>query len=244
MILAKAHSSLTSILFRLNAGFVSIIDRFTRDESTRADYQTLVNLSNASRVEAIKTFEQLSARISQSSMTLSTTKPKRKTHGSSKGQKAASSQSSGSGHSGRPRPVRSRSAPELPFKQTALGPAISHGWVRPRVQKSGRKKESDISSPRRKSDPQGHRNPLTTEPVTPPIIKKHAPSPSPLAGPGNRMSIMSFASDSTKLGEIPERRGPTVDPDNQQYLTNTVFPLTPWKRPEKPRSRFMRLFGK
>lgn len=203
-----------------------------------------MNLSNASRVEAIKTFEQLSARISQSSMALSTTKPKRKTHSSSKGHKAASSQSSGSGQSSRPRPVRSRSAPELSLKQTALGPAANHGWVRPRGQKSGRKRATGTSSPRRKSDPHDHQDPLKAEPVTLPFVKKHAPPPSPLVSPGNRMSIMSFASDSTKLGEIPERRGVTVDPENQQYLTSTVFPLAPWKKPEKPRSRFMRLFGK
>ena len=203
-----------------------------------------MNLSNASRVEAIKTFEQLSARISRSSVALSTTKPKRKTQSSSKGQKAASSRSSGSSHSGRPGPVRSRSAPELSLKQTALGPATTQGWVRPKGQKWGRKRVIDPSSPRRKSDPHGPQKPLAAEPTIPPVVKKHAPSPLPLPGPDNRMSIMSFASDSTKLGEIPERRGATVNPDNQEYFTSTVFPLAPWKRPEKPRSRFMRLFGK
>ena len=233
----------------MNAGFVSIIDRFTRGESTRTDYQTLVNLSNASRVEAIKTFEQLSARISRSSMAMSTTKAKRKTHSSSKGQKAASSQSSRSSHSDRPRPVRSRSAPELSLKQTALGPATSQGWVRPKGQKSGRKRAIDPTSPRRKSDPHGPPKPLAPEPLEPepltsPVVKKHAPSPLTLPGSDNRMSIMSFASDSTKLGEIPERRGATFNHDNQDYFTSTAFPLAPWKRPEKPRSRFMRLFGK
>jgi hypothetical protein len=215
----------------LNAGFVSIIDRFTRGESTRTDYQTLVNLSNASKVEAIKTFEQLSARISRSSVAISISKPKRKTHSGSKGKKAGFSQSSGSSHSGRPEPVRSRSAPELSLKQTALGPATAHGWVRPKGQKSGRKRAIDPSSSRRKSVPHGRQEPL-------------APEPLPLPGPENRMSIMSFASDSTKLGEIPERRGATANLGNQENFTSTVFPLAPWKRPEKPRSRFMRLFGK
>lgn len=228
----------------MNAGFVSIIDRFTRGESTKTDYQTLVNLSNASRVEAIKTFDQLSARISRSSVAMPTSKPKRKTHSGSKDKKAGSSQSSGSSHSGHPGHVRSRSAPELSLRQTALGPATAHGWVRPKAQKSGRKRAIDPSSSRQKSVPHGGQEPLPPEPLTPPIVKKHEPSPLPLPGPENRMSIMSFASDSTKLGEIPERKGATVNPGNQENFTSTFFPLAPWKRPEKPRSRFMRLFGK
>ncbi len=203
-----------------------------------------MNLSNASRAEAIKTFEQLSGRISQSSVTLSTTKPRRKNHSRSKAHKAAPSQSSGSSHSSSPQPVRSRSAPELSLKQTALGPATSHGWARLREQKSGRKRVADPSSSRRKLEPNDHQHPLAAETVTLPTIKKHTTSPLPRAGPGNRMSIMSFASDSTKLGEIPGRSGTTVDTDIQQFLSSTVYPLAPWKRPEKPRSRFMRLFGK
>jgi hypothetical protein len=179
---------------------------------------------------------------------LSTAKPKRKTHSSSKGHKAASSHSSGGRHFSRPfsrpRPVRSKSAPELPLKPTALDPATSHEWVRPKGQKTAQKRATDAGSPRRKLDPHNDPNALAARPVIPTTLKKRAPSTLPLAGPGNRISIMSFASDSTKLGEIPERRGAAVHPDNQQYLTSTVFPLAPWKKPEKPRSRFMRLFGK
>jgi hypothetical protein len=57
--------------------------------------------------------------------------------------------------------------------------------------------------------------------------------------------MMSFASDSTKLGEIPERKIPRpamLNPENKDYLADTAFPLAPWTKPEKPRSRFMRLF--
>jgi hypothetical protein len=36
---AEAQSALSSILFRLNAAFVSVIERFTKGRSTRADYR-------------------------------------------------------------------------------------------------------------------------------------------------------------------------------------------------------------
>jgi hypothetical protein len=42
----------------------------TKGRSTPTDYQALVNLSNASRIEAINTFEQLSKRLSRSSSSL------------------------------------------------------------------------------------------------------------------------------------------------------------------------------
>jgi len=175
-------------------------------------------------------------------MALSTVKPKRKAHSSSKSQKTATSQASGSSHARRTRPTHSRSAPELSIKQTALGPATTQGWVRPKGQ--GRKKQINPGSSRQKSDLHDHPKSLAAEPVTLPTGNKHAPSPPLHTSPGNRMSIMSFASGSTKIGEIPERKGAIYSPEGQEYLANTVFPLAPWKRPEKPRSRFMRLFKK
>lgn len=201
-----------------------------------------MNLSNASRVEAIKTFEQLSARISQPSLALSATKSKLRSHRSSKSKNAAASQTSRGGHEKRSRPTHSRSAPELSIN-TAPEPATAQWAVRPKAQK--RKGQINPGSARRKSHPHVHPKSLSAESVAFRSDGKHSSSPSPPLGPSNRMSIMSFASDSTKIGEIPERKGAQRSPDDDQgYLANTVFPLAPWKRPEKSRSRFMRLFRK
>lgn len=58
------------------------------------------------------------------------------------------------------------------------------------------------------------------------------------------MSLMSFASDSTKLGEIPERKWTRVVAEDSTRLSGTAYPLSPWQEEQKPRSRFMRLFKK
>lgn len=58
---------------------------------------------------------------------------------------------------------------------------------------------------------------------------------------------MSFASDSTKLGEIPEHkwaRQPMFAGGNMDFPIRTYYPLEPYQEPEKQRSRFMRLFRK
>jgi len=57
---------------------------------------------------------------------------------------------------------------------------------------------------------------------------------------------MSFASDSTKLGEIPEHkwtRPPVVfGAGDVKFPVTTYYPLEPYEEPVKPRSKFMRLF--
>jgi hypothetical protein len=52
---------------------------------------------------------------------------------------------------------------------------------------------------------------------------------------------MSFGSDSTKIGEIPEHKW-ARQPDGGIFPVRTYYPLEPYQEPEKPRSRFMRLF--
>jgi len=255
---AEAHSSLSAILFRLNAGFVSVIERFTRGRSTPTDYQALVNLSNASRMEAIHTFEQLSNRLSRSSLALV---PSNKHNEKRRHKRKAKSSSS----VGNLKHARSKSAPHLSI--TPLGPATPDGWVRP---KTGRKlsadsKASGTSSPKRRAAPKPptsppHKLSLQAPPSQRPTAQSAPPIPRsthPHQGsnssakiqhqepshsrPENRKSIMSFASDSTKLGEIPEHK--CTRPANGGNLPITpYYPLEPYQEPEKPRSRFMRLF--
>jgi hypothetical protein len=246
---AEAHSSLSAILFRLNAGFVSVIERFTRGRSTSTDYQALLNLSNASRMEAINTFEQLSQRLSHSSLALvplSTDKDPAK-HRNHQRRRKTSSSSEHARHS------RSKSAPDLSL--TPLGPAKTDGWVRP---KSGRKISSDskssgtsgLSTPRRSSPkahfPQPSNSTSRTSPpssgrATRQLQRKAAGHTSRM---DNRDSIMSFATDSTKLGEIPEHKwARPLMLDSRQFPVKSYYPLEPYhQEPEKQRSRFMRFF--
>jgi hypothetical protein len=57
---------------------------------------------------------------------------------------------------------------------------------------------------------------------------------------------MSFASDSTKLGEIPEYKWSDQHRLNGDYPVTVFYPLNQSLIPEKkkPRSRLRRLFGK
>jgi hypothetical protein len=158
--------------------------------------------------------------------------------------------------------ARSKSAPQLSI--TPLGPATPDGWVRP---KTGRKLSADsrasgTSSPKRRATPKSTNSPPqrlslpappSQRPAThspPPIPRSTHPHqsaahstqvqrPVPLQSrPENRKSIMSFASDSTKLGEIPEHKW--TRPGN--FPITTYYPCEQYQEPEKPRSRFMRLF--
>lgn len=219
-----------------------------------------MNLSNASRMEAIHTFEQLSNRLSKSSLAL---KPSNKHNEKRRHKRQAKSNSS----VGNLKHARSRSAPQLSI--TPLGPATPGGWVRP---KTGRKlsadsKASGTSSPKQRAVPKPPPSPpqrlsLPAPPSQRPTTQSPPPIPRsthpmqgtaatpphrvtvPQSRPENRKSIMSFASDSTKLGEIPEYKWtrPNMYADGGNFPIRTYYPLEPYQEPEKPRSRFMRLF--
>ena len=231
---AEAHSSLSAILFRLNAGFVSVIERFTKGRSTSGDYQALLNLSNASRMEAINTFEQLSHRLSRSSLAL-VPSPKHRPH--QRKRKTSTSRE-------HLRHSHSKSAPELSV--TPLGPADKEGWVRP---KHGRK----LSSDSRSCKASGSRRSTPKQSTSRESSKSHGRLNSqPRRMPagltdrvGDRKSFMSFATDSTKLGEIPEHKWarPTMVQAGKYPIT-TYYPLEPYQEPEKQKSRFMRFFGR
>ncbi|KAK0742287.1 hypothetical protein B0T21DRAFT_282757 [Apiosordaria backusii] len=81
----------------------------------------------------------------------------------------------------------------------------------------------------------------------------HNPRTSP-----NRISIMSFSSDSTKLGEIPQRKwqpshrslyitttgSPSEEEEDEEYNIRPVFPLKPYTVEVKERGRFWGLFAR
>jgi hypothetical protein len=205
----------------------------------------LVDLSNTSGAEAIDAFEQLSRRLSQPAIALPA---KGDTRVPKKEQKTSSGRRSVAGY---PRLSRSKSAPEPTLKKTILGPATTEGWVRPRVERkissTPAKSNPSLSSielrsppkPKAHSRPESQKSKVkssTSQQVRP----RHSPSI-----PANRISIISFASDSTKLGEIPNRKWASIMNDDMgSYSNNTAFPLSPWRQrePKKPRSKFMRLF--
>jgi hypothetical protein len=71
----------------------------------------------------------------------------------------------------------------------------------------------------------------------------------PKAASPSRISYMSFSSDSTKLGEIPQRKlrsahyTTTTDQDGDEYNVRPMFPLTPYTAEVRER-RFWGLFSR
>ncbi|KAF3760237.1 hypothetical protein M406DRAFT_243343, partial [Cryphonectria parasitica EP155] len=60
---SKARSALDKVLKRLNAAIKSLIRLASKGPNPALDYQSLTSLSNSSRLQAIKTFDQLSHRL-------------------------------------------------------------------------------------------------------------------------------------------------------------------------------------
>ncbi|KIN06073.1 hypothetical protein OIDMADRAFT_176179 [Oidiodendron maius Zn] len=156
---AEARSAFSLILLRLNAAFMSIIERFTKGRSTREDYHTLMSLSNASRLEAMRTFEQLSKRLPQSALSLTpqTKSSERHTHSS---QKRRSKQIP-SVKSGRNR--RSQSAPPVLKTKASDNPRPRRTHKKP----SGNSKSSTISKTPRSTEDKHRSTPSPTLPVIP-----------------------------------------------------------------------------
>jgi hypothetical protein len=200
-------------------------------------------------MDAINTFEELSRRLSRSSLALvpsSTNKDLAKHRTHQRRRKTSSS----TGHT---RHSHSKSAPVL--SPTPLGPANTDGWVRP---KSRRKLSTDsksvglsgTSTPRRSSPKTHSPQPSTSTKRTSPMslervtMQPRRTTADHTTRPDNRNSINSFATDSTKLGEIPEHKwARPIMVGSGQFPIRRYYPLEPYhQEPEKQRSRLMRFF--
>jgi len=199
-------------------------------------------------MEAINTFEQLSHRLSRSSLALvpSSTEKAQARHRTHHRRGKASASTRHGTHS------RSKSAPDLSL--TPLGPANTDGWVRP---KAGRKLSSDSrssatsgsSGPRRCSPKSQSQHPSkpeersSTPSSTRAVPRPRGTRPDHATATDNRNSIKSFATDSTKLGEIPEHKwARQTKLDAGQFPVRKYYPLETFQEPEKKKSRFMRFF--
>ncbi|KAB5547323.1 hypothetical protein GE09DRAFT_1224331 [Coniochaeta sp. 2T2.1] len=196
----RARSALSRVLRKLKAAITNILRSASGHQVKQVlDYESLMLLSNASRSETIRTFDQLSRRLGRSESRITVV-----TNSSSSGRKERRSGGSSS------------SASTTSGKST------------------GNSSSSSSSSSRGKDG----------------LLKKRTASPEAVP---NRMSLASIATDSTKLGEIPERKwtstrlqrrrgseDSTLDEDGY-YNVAPVFPLTRYESPVKER-RFLGLF--
>jgi flagellar capping protein FliD len=236
------------------------------------DYDSLMALSNASRIDAIRTIDSLSRRLgatpSRSRVSVAS-KASSKVSDASKMSKAPkrSSQTTPSKHrrksSAKPTKVpsvQSTTVAEKTPKAIKAAKATKHDG------NGKRKKKRDSHERRQQAEPETP-PPLQTPQSIPQIQISEVIEEDTATTPNNpristpaprnkinnadkRISILSFSSDSTKLGEIPERKWRSVSStkgsssgggDAGQYEVRPVFPLGPYKVEVKER-RFLGLF--
>ncbi|KAI9646094.1 hypothetical protein NHQ30_005534 [Ciborinia camelliae] len=222
---AKARSSLSTILSRLNIAFTSAVTSFSRGKVKPSDQAALIQLSNKSRAEAISTLDGLSKRLSNSTSSLSS----RDTLTRAK-----------LDH----RKRNHDRTPAMSPKPTALGPATKDGWVRPKSSKKDIAKSKAQARKATIEKPPGKENPVPPRSVE--VVEKREPIPRTAVE--NRKSGFSFASDSTKIGEIPEYRVARLlvasGYNGAEYSAPTaVYPLAPYhQEPQKRRFGIGKLF--
>ncbi|KXJ92797.1 hypothetical protein Micbo1qcDRAFT_51118 [Microdochium bolleyi] len=200
-----SRSKLRRIIGNLKAALVGILG-LAKTQQPVIDYESLAALSNASRIDAIRTMEDLSQRLHKpSSTSLKSTRSKKSTSSST----SSTSKSKGKKRSSDERPgVERRQA--YPKRASAFRRDTPNDHAH--------------SSSSRRSSPKPHKPPRTSAHRA--VDKK----PGKLAKPKadfeetivhQRVSYISMSSDSTKLGEIPYR-GSRLFKHNSTYEENST----------------------
>ncbi|KAL2019978.1 hypothetical protein VTK56DRAFT_8978 [Thermocarpiscus australiensis] len=229
---ARAISALDRILKKLRGAIANLLRLSSKKDGLDLDYESLMFLSNASRVEAVKAIESLSRRLGSPSRSSVRSSPSSKASPSVRHKCGSQSK----GRSSTPNPSKGGRAQDSPRKRP---PSAT--------------KEGKATSGQQKSNT--GRSRTSPKPLSPPPVRVSPPqsgSPDKATAPApKRISIMSFSSDSTKLGEIPQRKWQSVhhttnDPEGDEYDVHAVFPLRPYRTEVKTVKErgFLWLFGR
>lgn len=245
---AASRSKLKRILDRLKGAILNILHT-SKTQQPSIDYASLVSLSNSSRIDAIKTMDELSHRLSKPSS--SSLSGKRKSSSSSSSSASSSSPSSPSS--------KSKTAPKNRSSKTktkeTIGGKTSKDSNQEKANKIRKVAHHSSSTPSHDPSPKGKHQKEITRPaeddhvgdlristISPNLRRTTDTTRSP-----KRISYLSMSSGSTKLGEIPIRRSRLVwnsDEDDFEYGYRPVYPLhTSKPAPEERAGFFKRLFG-
>lgn len=207
--------------------------------TTQSNADTLMSLSDSSRLEAIHTFDQLSRRLPQSTLSLTTSskpssrdRPKRKI-------KRSSSAKDPHHH------PRSKSAP-APAIAAAASDQPRHRHPRRNGPASSKSSTVISKSKKPRATPDKHRSTTSRKPTASSNSDNHprVESARTSSRRGRRHVSTSSRSDSTKLGEIPEHKWRTTKHRDDDDSLEIAYPLYSYPEPPKQRSRFMRFLGK
>ncbi len=266
---ARAIKALDRILKRLKNAITGLLHTNNKKDDLHLDYGSLMTLSNASRHDAIKAIDGLSRRLrspaSASAVSSSAAKAP-----STKAQSRRKRKSSPDTEASRSKPKQETRRDKSPSKKSSAASAKTSKAASREHTTS--KAEAERLRKRAPAPPQPPKAPSTTPHKTRPSrsaataasggTQRPATPKTPKAAaepPQNRISMLSFSSDSTKLGEIPQRKwqrreemvrySPSTsnDPDDgggsTEYGVRPMFPLRPYTVEVKER-RFLGWFSR
>ncbi|KUI71655.1 hypothetical protein VM1G_06652 [Cytospora mali] len=239
---SKSRSALSKVLKKLNAAIAKLMRLASQSQTPAFDYQSLMTLSNSSRVQAIKTFDQLSHRLGS------------KPSGGSAASTASSSKTARPSTTAKTT-KSSRSKASKSTSSSATSKPDRHHKKGPRVPRANGDGSSDARKPEPKDSRRDDgltgtsRTPVPTTPV--PDLATNGNDDRVGGTLGRRASLMnrfsfaSMSSDSTRLGEIPERkwhrRYDPLDGSLDEYNTPIMYPLRPYQ-PQAKERKFLGLF--
>ncbi|KAK9773843.1 hypothetical protein SCAR479_09484 [Seiridium cardinale] len=227
---SRSKSALRRILERLKNAITKLLG-MAKVQRPAVDYESLMSLSNSSRTGAIKTMHRLSSRLSSSSSL-------------SRDSRRASSRahSQGSQDNGRLSPrhggTHSNSATSNREKGKISKEARVPVHKKPAFEENERRKRPHTEHVDRRKREHDSRSATKTP------SRENLPARMP-----NRISYISMSSDSTKLGEIPQRRSRLVRRSEanslEEYSIQPIYPLYPYQPPAKEkRGLLRRIFGR
>ncbi|KAK7738433.1 hypothetical protein SLS62_011388 [Diatrype stigma] len=219
----------------------------SKTQQPSIDYASLISLSNSSRVDAIKTMDELSHRLSKSSR--SSLGGKKKASPSSP---SSTSSSSKSKPSQKDKSSKKMAGDKGKGGKTKSPPDHRQGKKAGKAARNPSETPSHDASPKHvlhkteRTKPTGkdHVGELRNPTVSPRLPRRTAET----TKAPKRISYLSMSSGSTKLGEIPIRRSRLVwNPDDEdfEYGYRPVYPLHAASKPvtEERAGFFKRLFG-
>lgn len=270
---ARAVSALNRILKKIRTTVTNVLRISSKEQSPVLDYESLMSLSNLSRAEAIKTIDHLSRRLgsssSRASIAPSSPKPAKSLPAPpSPPPPASPRQKSRPSHSSDTTSTKRRSktseSPKSPKKKRSVVKEHKEHREAKEVKaekemKSAASKETLRPTTSKETlKPATSKETLNAEATSPPA----SPTPEPrshlrpqatpermAAAAQNRLSLMSFTSDSTKLGEIPERKWRpryyvSIDTSSEEYNVPPLYPLRPYRPEPREKSFWGGWFGR
>ncbi|KAK0720491.1 hypothetical protein B0H67DRAFT_192203 [Lasiosphaeris hirsuta] len=275
----RAVSALNRILKKIRSTVTNVLRISSKEQSPVLDYESLMTLSNLSRAEAIKTIDHLSRRLGSSSSRASVApsspkptkslpapppppspaSPRQKSRLSHSPDTASTKRRSKTSEMPRsPKKKRSVVKEHREAKEAKAEKEVKSAGSKETLKSTTSKETLRAATSKDTLKPATSKETLNAEVTSPPAWPTPEPrshlrpqaTPERMATAAqNRLSLMSFASDSTKLGEIPERKWRpryyvSIDTSAEEYNVAPLYPLRPYRPEPREKSFWGGWFGR